>query len=90
MNFPLDGGVFRRQSESVKADRRQDVKTAHFLETRVDVRRRKIVPVPDVQIAGRIREHHEMIKIFLSADFVANIMNPAFRPRILRLFSISR
>jgi hypothetical protein len=61
MHAALDGRVFGRQAEGVEAHRKQHVVSLHALETRARVRRRHGVPVADVQVAARIRQHGQRV-----------------------------
>ncbi len=57
----LDRRVLRGQSERVEADREEDVVAVHPPEAGHGVRRRLDVPVPDVQVARRIRVHRQQV-----------------------------
>ena len=61
MNPPLDGGVFRRQSERVPSHGMNHVEALHAPEPRGHVADGVIAHVPHVQRAGRIRQHFEHV-----------------------------
>ena len=58
-----DRGVLGRQPERVEADREEDVVAVHPPEARDRVGRRLDVPVPDVQVARRVRVHREQVEL---------------------------
>ena len=57
MDAALDGGIFSRQTEGVEAHGEEDVVAVHAHEAGACICRRHGIPVTDVQVAGRIRQH---------------------------------
>ena len=63
MRAGLDGGVLGRQAERVPAERVQHVEAAHPLHARHHVADDVVADVPDVRVAGRIREHLQAVEL---------------------------
>src|SRR5262249_50651110 len=57
------------QPERVPSERVQDVEAAHPLQARHDVANHVVADVPDVRVAGRVREHLEAIELRLRGVF---------------------
>ena len=80
----LDRRVLRRQPEGVEPHGVHHVVPAHPHVPRVGVRRRHRVPVPDVQVAGRVRVHGELVPLGARV-VVVHPVDPAVRPPLLPL-----
>ncbi len=61
VDLVLDRGVLGRQPERVEADRQEDVLAVHAVEAGQRVGRGLDVPVPDVQVARRVRVHRQQV-----------------------------
>ena len=59
MRATLDGRALGGQAERVEAGREQHVEPLHPLVARVNVGKRKVPPVPQMQIAAGVREHDQ-------------------------------
>jgi hypothetical protein len=59
IGFVLDRGVFGGQTERIETHREKNVVAIHAHESRSGVGDRSRVPMPDVQVATRVREHRE-------------------------------
>ena len=64
MDAVANGGVFGRQSECVEAHRVQHIVALHSAQARVGVGRAHSVPVSDMEVAGGIRIHRELIPLW--------------------------
>ena len=69
VNAALDRGIFGRQSERVPPERVQHVEAAHPLHARHHVADQVVADVPDVRVAGRVREHLEAVELLARGIF---------------------
>src|SRR3989344_5787950 len=81
----LDRRVLGRQAKGVKTDRIQNVFATHAHEARENIRHGKGIPMPDVQIAGRIGKLDESVIIFFSRNAVARQIELGLLPNRLPL-----
>jgi hypothetical protein len=91
MNTPVYGGILGREPEGVEAYREEDPISPHPHEARPRVRGRHGVPVPDVQIPARVREHRERVVLGLVGIFVRLVqtaLGPALLPAALDGYGI--
>src|SRR5215208_6332335 len=79
---PLDRGVLGGQPEGVEAYREEHPEAVHPHKARSGVRGRHRVPVPDVQITTRVREHRERVVLGLALVLVG-LVQAALGPPLL-------
>src|ERR671910_774860 len=79
---PLDRGVLGRQPEGVEAYREEHPEAVHPHKARSGVRGRHRVPVPDVQITTRVREHRDRVVLGLALVLVG-LVQAALGPPLL-------
>ncbi len=65
MDPTLDGSILRRQAESIKPHREQDVVALHTLEAGPHITGRHSIPVADVNVAAGIGKHRQGIELGL-------------------------
>ncbi len=65
MDPALDRGILRRQTESIKPHREQDVVALHTLEAGPHITGRHSIPVADVNVTAGIRKHRQGIELGL-------------------------
>src|ERR671917_1985143 len=91
MNTPVDRRVLGRQPEGVEAYGEEDPVAAHPHEARPCIRGRHGIPVPDVQIPARVREHRKRVVLGLVGIFVRLVqtaLGPALLPAALEGYGI--
>ena len=82
-----DRGVLRRQPEGIEADGVQHVVALHAAEPGVGVGRRHDVPVPNVQVPGRVRVHGQLVPLgarVVVRDAVHGVLLPALLPLLVQ------
>ena len=84
MDAVLDGGVLGGQAEGVEAHGVENCVALHAHEPRVGVRRRHGVPVADVEVAGRVGEHGELVPLGVRV-VIAGLVEPVVPPPCLPL-----
>ena len=80
----LDRRVLGRQAERVEPDREEDVVALHPLVARGRIRRRHRIPVPDMQLAGRIGQHRQEVE-FGARGILLRRVQPDLVPCLLPL-----
>ena len=83
MHAVFNRRVLSRQAESVETHGRQNVIAAHPHEANVSVMRRIVVPVTNVEIAGRVRIHGKLVPLgtrIVVVDAVETVRRPALPP----------
>ena len=86
MHLVLNGRVLGRKSERIPPKRMDDVEAAQPLHPGDDVADHVVADVPDVRVAGRIREHHEAVELGLRRlrrDLERSALGPALLPLLL-------
>ena len=79
----LDGGVLGRQPEGIEPDREEHVDAVHPPETGERVARGDDVPVPDVQVARRVRIHGQQVVLGLVRVRQVGLVQPELIPALL-------
>ena len=85
MNFSFDRRIFRRQAESVPAERVEDFKALHFFKPGDHVADAVVSGMTHVDFSGRVREHDEAIELFSFGVVVPRGKNSAVFPPLLPL-----
>ena len=78
--------VLCRQTESVKTYRIKHVVSQHFFVSGINVCNSKSIPVPHMQIAGRIRKLNQNIVIIFTIHLIRCLVYFVFFPIFLPLF----
>jgi len=83
MDLVFDRGVLSRQSEGIKTDREHDIESIHTHEAGAGVTGRHGIPVANVHITGRVRQHCQGIMLWfflIDIGVIEPISLPFFLP----------